>query len=237
MLKKRIIAVLLTDGRGNCIKPTSFGPPYRKAGPLIQHVMVMNGRDVDELVIIDILATKENRVPNYNILEKCAKECFMPLAIGGGIECMGVAENILQKCGADKVLIKTGLNNRKFLENMGHRFGEQSLVAAIDYNSEYDYKDVIKKVKDLPIGEAIVTNTSHEAQQSGYDINLLTHLCHDVDIPIIANGGCGHPSDMVKAFKAGASGAAAGYLFMYTPWTPKKCAKYVQDNSEFPVRL
>ena len=235
MLKKRIIATLLTDGMGNCVKPTGFCRPYRMCGPLIQHVKVMNARNIDELIIIDINAAKEDRSPYFDAINSFTDEAFMPVVIGGGISSIESVDILIRYCGADKVLLGRGINDPLLVANIAGKYGEQAIVAALDLEVNY-CPDKITVLNNLPIGEVIVTAKWKEHTYTGYDLDSIRYATRHLNVPVVANGGCGEPKHMVQAFDAGADGAASGSMFMFTKYTPADCSKWIRKHSGHKVR-
>lgn len=261
MLKKRIIPTLLWDGTF-CVKPRHFDQMNRrKIGPMLQQVRVMNNRNIDELVIIDIDRTTKGEVPFFSKIAEFAKELFCPLTIGGGIQTLDDIEKML-KYGADKVLIGSKSFDYHFIEEAAKRFGSQAIVCAVDTKRQYlsesanrssAVRHVVYKqngvqcsnllaethTRDLTYagaGEIIITSIEKDGTRAGYDLSLIKTVCDTVKIPVIASGGCEGFGDMARAFDRGAAGVAASSMFLFTGLTPNDCATWLEARG-YPVRL
>lgn len=227
MLKKRIIPTLLWDGV-QCVKPVGFERPYRKLGPMEQYIQVMERRSIDELIIIDIEATNQEREPNYGKLRAFCDNLYCPVTYGGGINSLDCIAKLLEN-GADKVCIKTRLD---IIEPAARKFGSQAIVYALDIPMDAHTHGINRKAvaaENRGAGEILATKMNYDGTMRGYDLQMAT-IVPAVNIPVIFNGGCGEPQDMEKAFNAGASAVAAGSMFLYTDHTPRSCAKYLAEN-------
>mgnify|MGYP003394112288 FL=1 len=226
MLKNRIITTLLYDETLQCVKPVGFGRPYRRLGPLMQYIRNFDNRQIDELILLDITATETNRKPSVKEIEQFTSLCYMPVCIGGGIRTLDNISELLNN-GADKVVIgnylyKDKSNSYKFIETAANKFGSQAIVAAINVNGDkgnfwtrdgYKYIGWInenpapllsKELENAGAGEIFLTDVTKDGTLSGYNLDLISSVAHAVGIPVIANGGCGSPDDMVAAIRAGA---------------------------------
>lgn len=225
MLKNRIIPTLLWDGV-QCVKPVSFERPYRKLGAMEQYIRVIENRNVDELIIIDIEATPKKRKPNYVRLRQFADNLYCPLTYGGGISTLDDIRDALNN-GADKVAIKT--NFYELCEKAANKFGSQAIVAVMDIDddtiSDEELIFICKKLEERGAGEILLTCVKKDGTLDGYNLSLISLISKNVDIPVIANGGCGRPEDMLEALYVGASAVAAGSMFLYTEHTPRSCAE------------
>jgi cyclase len=240
-LKHRIIPILQWDGV-QAVKTTQFRRPPRPVGSMMQHIENMQRRDIDELIILDINATKEGREPAYSKIEEYASKLYCPLTVAGGVSELSHIKNLLN-AGADKVAIKTATG---IIEEACEKFGAQSIVRALDYNTTVTgnyYIEMIKKYEVgknphviSPCGEVLLTSIPNEGTRIGYDIKLLDIVQKRYKCPIILNGGCGTPEHMLEAFKAGAHAVAASSMFLFTDTTPKSCARYLHEQG-IEVRL
>lgn len=225
MLKHRIIPVLLTDGTGQCVKPVAFSRPYRRLGTMEQYIRVMESRNVDELIIIDITATEQKREPNFEKLRSWCDNLFCPVTYGGGISSIGHIEDALRN-GADKVAIKT---NWEMISDAANKFGSQAIVGVIDwFPGNYGYIDATttaELMQEEGAGELMVTDMTLDGKMEGYNQELIYNIAQSTVIPIIACGGCSTPTDMFMAIGAGASAVASGSMFLYTDHTPLNCAR------------
>lgn len=223
MLKTRIIPTLLCKGR-ELVKGERFNNE-RRVGNAISACQVHNMRGVDELCLLDVSGTPIHR----SIVELLAGECFMPLAVGGGVRCLeGFAELI--RCGADKVVL--GQNAQAvdgLMEGAAKKFGAQAVVASIAYTPGMFVVAWAKAVEDHGCGEILLQNRERDGTLSGYDLETIAAVSNAVSIPVIASGGCGAYEHMAEALRAGAHAVAAGAMFQFTEQTPQGAAKYLHD--------
>jgi len=227
VLAKRIIPVLTHDGRGNLLKPRSFARPARPVGSLMQTARVMAARDIDEILLIDILATEEKREPDFKkITEYCAL-FNVPVGVGGGIKTLEHVKQALD-CGADKVVISdVTANNLGRLGTMSSLFGSQAVTVNICYPRRgLGIHRRAAQYVEYGAGEIIFTDMAADGAMTGYDIELLRNI--KLSCPTIINGGCSSPHDMHVALTYGADAVAASSLFLFTDETPASCAKYLK---------
>jgi cyclase len=234
-LKHRIITTLLFDETMQAVKPISFQRPYRRLGTLMQYIKVLDRRNIDELILIDITATEQKREPNYEKLREFTSNCFMPVTYGGGIRTLDSIRMALES-GADKVCIKT---SEQLIDKAAQKFGTQAIVYCLETNDEDMFKDVISKAKEIEekgAGEILLVDRDYDGTMRGYELDFLQELVREIKIPIIACGGGSEPADMEYALKNGASAVAAGSMFLFTEHTPRSCAKYLHERG-YAVRL
>lgn len=231
MLRTRIIPCLLLKNE-SLVKTVKF-KEYNYIGDPVNTVRIFNELEVDELMFLDIFASKENRDINFKILEDISNECFMPLSYGGNIKSLDDAKKIF-KIGFEKVVINSNsFNNLKLIEEISNYFGVQSVVCSIDIKNSFwgaqkiyshhgrkkqnvDIVSWVKKLEKAGAGELLVTSIDKEGSWEGYDIELIKKITSNVQIPVIANGGCGkveHLGEVVK--KANASACAIGSMLVY----------------------
>ncbi|RXK03737.1 imidazole glycerol phosphate synthase subunit HisF [Arcobacter sp. CECT 8989] len=231
MLRTRLIPCLLLKNE-SLVKTVKF-KEYNYIGDPVNTVRIFNELEVDELMFLDIFASKENRDINFKILEDIANECFMPLSYGGNIKSLDDAKKIF-KIGFEKVVINSSsFNNLKLIEEISNYFGVQSVVCSIDIKNSFwgtqkiyshhgrkkqnvDIVSWVKKLEKAGAGELLVTSIDKEGSWEGYDIELIKKITSNVQIPVIANGGCGkveHLGEVVE--KANASACAIGSMLVY----------------------
>ena len=235
MLKHRIIPVLLFNQQLQVVQTTQFKRPYRNCGSLMQHIEVMESRDVDEIILLDIDATKENREPNFEVIKEFASRLFCPVTYGGGISEINDISKLIQECGVDKVAIKT---NHRLIHGASLKFGSQSIIMCLDCGDntlETTINCDAHWYKNEGAGEILVTSIHCNGTYKGYDLYLLEEITN-LNIPVIINGGCGEPSHMIEAIKAGVSAVAASTMFLHTAHTPKSCARALYEAG-VPVRV
>jgi cyclase len=229
-LQPRIIPVLLLH-KGGLYKTKQFKNPTYVGDP-INAVRIFNEKEVDELLILDIDCSKENKEPNYTLIEEIVSEAFMPVGYGGGISSLAIAQKVFQ-LGVEKVIINSALqNNQQLLANIAAIYGAQAVVASIDYKKSFlggikaYFTNGAKKSVHTPAelariaekegaGEIILNAIDHEGTYQGYDINLLQQIVGSVQIPVVVSGGASTNKDFDAAKKAGASGMAVGSMFIY----------------------
>lgn len=235
MLKHRIIQTLLIDETLQVVKPVAFCRPYRKLGTLRQYLNVIERRNIDELILIDITATEQNRKMNYEAIRNHLDNVFCPITLGGGISSLDDIRMALEN-GADKVAIKT---NTELIEQAAKKFGSQAIVSVLDFDAYDKLDEMLITAKNREYegaGELILTFMPCDGAMQGYFYTPLNFISERINIPIIALGGCGEPKHMHQALTAGASAVAAGSMFLYTDYTPKECAEYLYER-QWPVRL
>jgi cyclase len=230
MLETRVIPTLLIKGSG-LIKTTRFSKPVY-IGDAINAIRIFNTKEVDELVLLDINASKDGRPPPFDMIRKIADECFMPLAYGGGITSIDHIRQILQ-IGVEKVV----LNSAAFItpglvRAAADEFGSQAVIVSVDVKSNLlrrqrvysagGAKVVIKdpvawarEMQKLGAGEIFLTCVDRDGTMQGYDTDLISLVAHAVDIPVICSGGAGALDHFTAAHRAGASAVAAGAMFVF----------------------
>lgn len=228
--RPRIIPVLLYDDR-DLIKTVNFKDRMYLGDP-VNAVKIFNRKRIDELSVLDIGATKNNREPDYELLKDIASEAFMPLSCGGGITNIEQVHELLS-IGYEKVVINSGLiKNPELISKAAELFGSQSIVASIDakiVNKEYkcvivDGTELVDKTpvelaieaEKLGAGEIIINSIDRDGMMQGYDIELIKNVVNSVRIPVIAIGGAGGIKDLKSALHEGhAHAAAGGSMFVY----------------------
>jgi cyclase len=250
MLKVRVIPTLLHYQVG-LVKGVGFDPG-RPVGTAPQAIRVYGMREVDELVFLDISATRENRPPDFALIDELTDDCFMPFAVGGGIR--GVDDvRALLRAGADKVVVNTALVRQPgIVRSIAQEFGSQCVVASIDARKEngghrvyvasgtmptdFEPAELAARAEEEGAGEILLTSIDRDGTMEGYDLALIRSVASRIGIPMIASGGCGGYEHMVEALKAGASAVAAASMFHFTEQTPRE-AKLHLKSAGYPVRL
>lgn len=231
MLKTRIIPCLLLKGEG-LVKTRKFSDP-KYVGDPINTVRIFNDFEVDELVFLDIEASRQKRGPNFKVLTEIANECFMPLAYGGGIRTLDDVQKIFS-IGFEKISINSfAFEDASFITRASDILGSQSVIASIDVkknfwgryevytlggtrNTKADPVEYALKVEEAGAGEILLTSIDHEGTWSGFDIELTRKVAEAVSIPVIAQGGAGKVEDIGLAVKQGkASAVGLGSMVVY----------------------
>lgn len=231
MLKNRIIPALLLQGSG-LVKTQGF-KNSKYVGDPTNAIKIFNEKEADELIVIDIDASKKNQLPNYEIIEMFASECFMPVCYGGGITTVDQAAKIFD-LGIEKISIQSAaLDNFKLIESIASRFGNQSVVISVDVaknwlgkyklyscksgkNLDRSWQDHLKSAVNAGAGEVLLNSVDNDGMQKGYDLGLINLASKQVNVPIIALGGAGKLSHFKEAVDAGASAVAAGSMFVFS---------------------
>jgi len=231
MLQTRVIPVLLLHNKG-LVKTVKFKNPKYVGDPL-NAIKIFNEKEVDELIFLDIDASKEGREPDYEMIEDFASECFMPVCYGGGITKLDQIQKIF-KLGIEKVSINlSALQNLELIKEASSRFGSQSLVVTVDVKKSftgkylvYNHKkaktektplqEYLQKIEMAGAGEILINNVDRDGTLNGYDTKLLKSVVDNVTIPVIACGGAGSLEDFKTVKKeANVSAVAAGSFFVF----------------------
>lgn len=230
MLRARVIPCLLLRNAG-LFKTVRFGAPKYLGDP-INAVKIFNEKEVDELVVFDIEASKRGVEPNYDLLADIASECFMPLCYGGGVSSVEQALRIVQ-LGIEKIAVNSAaLSNPGLVAELSDVLGAQSVVAGMDVKSDwlgrYRVFDAssgkltdrtpeayAEKLACTGAGEIFLNSVDRDGTRQGYDLKLIGKVSKAVSVPVIACGGGGGTGDFVPAIAAGASAVAAGSQFVF----------------------
>lgn len=231
MLKVRIIPCLDVKN-GRTVKGVNF-VDLIDAGDPVEQAKVYDSQGADELTFLDITATHENRETIFDVVNRTAEQCFMPLTVGGGIRQVEDIRKMLL-AGADKVSINTAAVHRpEFVSEAAEKFGAQCIVVAIDAKSTgpdeweifthggreptgIDAIEWAKRMADLGAGEILLTSMDRDGTRSGFDIELTRTLADAVTVPVIASGGVGTLDHLVAGVRDGhASAVLAASIFHF----------------------
>jgi len=252
MLKVRVIPTLLWKQFG-LVKGVGFDS-WRRVGPVLPAIKVYNQREVDELILVDIVAHQSEDDPDFESIDEFGQDCFVPLTVGGGIARIDQVQRLL-RAGADKVCVNTSVYVRpELISEIAKRHGAQCVVASIDVRADFGGRDWqcfshaglqptghkvcewARELEDLGAGEILITSVERDGTLQGYDLQLIEAVVSAVKIPVIASGGAGTYQHMVDAVKqAGASAVAAASMFHFTEQTPAG-AKAALWAAGVPVR-
>lgn len=230
-MRFRIVPILLLHNSG-LYKSVKFDK-LKYIGDPINAVRIFNEKYADELVFLDIDATKCNRQPDLLKLRDIASECFMPLSFGGGINSVELIREILN-VGVEKVILNTSVvKNPSLISDASKHFGKSTIVVSIDvrknlFNNYTVYinggtektnlnpYDWARKCQEMGAGEIIINSIDNDGMMNGYDWKLLSSMSAAVKIPVVAAGGAGKIDDFVKAIKnCKVSAVAAGSFFIF----------------------
>jgi cyclase len=250
VLKVRIIPTLLWKNYG-LVKGVRFDS-WRRVGPVLPAIKVYNSREVDELILVDIMATQEGGEPDHDSVRDFSEECAVPLTVGGGISSVEQIVGLLH-AGADKIAINSAAYpNPGLIDAVSRQFGAQCLVASIDARLEngvyrcYSHSATsdaerepvawARELADRGAGEILLTSIDRDGTMTGYDLDLVSRVADAVEVPVIASGGAGNYQHMIDAVKqAGASAVACASIFHFTEQTPAG-AKAAMQKAGIAVR-
>ena len=251
MLTKRIIPCLdVKDGR--VVKGINFAN-FKDAGDPVELARYYNEQGADELSFLDITASYEDRKIIIDIIKKAAKEVFIPLSVGGGINSVEVIRELLS-AGAEKVSIGTAaVKNPDLVKDAANKFGSQAIVLSIDAkrknnswtvyikggreDANIDALEFAKKMEKNGAGEILLNSIDMDGTKQGYDLELTKLFSEELNIPIIASGGAGNLEDIKEVLMKGKADAAlAASIFHYKQYTINDVKKYLREN-KIEVRI
>lgn len=231
MIETRVIPVLLLR-QGGFYKTTKFAAPVYLGDP-INILRIFNEKEVDEICVLDIEASRINKRVDLGFLKDLASECFMPLSYGGGISSVDQMKSIFY-LGIEKIVLNTAfVRNPSLITEASKLFGAQSVVVSIDARKSFLGKYVVsskcgtesvsddvitlaRKAEDLGAGEILLNSIDRDGTMQGYDLKLIKTVTEVLSIPVIACGGASSVQDFRAAVKdAGASAVSAGAMFVF----------------------
>ncbi len=251
MLSKRIIACLDVSG-GRVVKGTKF-VALRDAGDPAELARFHAEGGADEVVFLDISATRENRTTLLDAVRRTASQIFVPFTVGGGVRSFEEAAALFD-CGADKMTINSAaVVNPKLITTIARRFGSQAVVVAIDAKragnsygvwvkggTEPADRDAVtwaREAQECGAGEIMLTSIDQDGMRSGFDCELTARVSEAVSIPVIASGGAGSGGHFIDVFTKGKADAAlAASIFHFGLQNARELKQELQ-KSGIPVRL
>lgn len=213
------------------MKTRRFAKPGYVGDP-INAVRIFNEKEVDELLVLDIEATRQGRGPDFALIEELAGECFMPLCYGGGIRSFDDARTLFS-LGVEKVSLQTVLlTDPAIVRRIADHAGEQAVVASIDVKRNWlgklqlhsasgaplgprDWRRAIADAVAAGAGEILLNAVDRDGMMQGVDADLIREASGLVDVPLVAMGGVGSLDHLRDAIAAGASAVAAGAFFVF----------------------
>jgi len=231
MLKKRIAASLVVKD-GIVVQSINFRR-YLPVGKPAIAIEFLNQWGIDEIILTDISATRNDQGPDFQMIKHASRKCFVPLTVGGGIKNTGQIKELMH-CGADKIsLNQAAIHQPELITQASRIFGNQCVIVSIDViqnNNDYQVYDYLlqhplnlspvafaKKVQDLGAGEILVNSVDRDGARQGFDIELYNRISEQVTIPVICCGGAKNANDFLEVFtRTKVSAASAANFFHFT---------------------
>jgi cyclase len=243
--KIRVIPSILTDGMSQ-VKGEKFDN-WRTVGSVQTAIQLFQSRDVDEIVLLDVRATSEQRFLDLELVRAIAGVLRVPLAVGGGITSVEQISDLL-RAGADRVVIGSAWYTQpELISEAAAIFGSQAIICTLDCSESNRLARVAwgttdsavsaaSRLETLGAGELLLQNTSRDGVMEGMDLASIEAVSSTVGVPVIAGSGAGTPQHALEALQAGASAVAIGAMFQFTPVTPGQVKEHVANHG-LEVRL
>jgi cyclase len=230
MAHPRVIPCLLLQD-GGLVKTVRFDKP-KYVGDPINAIRIFNDKEVDELMVLDITASRRKAEPDFDLIQQFATECFMPLCYGGGISTLPQAERLFH-IGVEKVCVQTAtLTDTTLIQKIAQNFGCQSIVASIDVKRDWlgrprayasaarkmleaNWLDLVDRAVAAGAGEILLNCVDRDGTMQGLDLSLVREAGKRLPVPLIAVGGVGSLRDIQEGIAAGADAVAAGAFFVF----------------------
>jgi cyclase len=250
LLKRRVIPCLLLKD-GGLVKTTGFSNPVYVGDP-INAIRIFNDKEVDELMVLDIQASRVGKEPDFALVEKFAGECFMPLCYGGGVRTVSQAQQLFA-LGVEKVCIQSSaLEDMSLIRRIADRFGSQSVLFSIDVRrgllggrSVYrhprtraesrHWRRIIDEAVQHGAGEVVLNAVDRDGTMRGMDYELIRLGSDGLSVPLVAVGGAGSLADIRGAVDAGASAVGVGAWFVF--YGPHRAVLITYPQYEDLVRI
>jgi cyclase len=232
MLRPRIIPCLLIHNKG-LVKTVNFNDP-KYVGDPINAVKIFNEKEVDELIVLDIDASAQNREPDFTLIKNLAAECRMPLCYGGGVKSVEHAKKIIN-LGAEKVALSSAaVENPSLISAIADAVGKQSVIVVVDVKKKgvlgkYEVfinnglkgtgknpREFSQEMERLGAGEIVINSIDNDGLMKGYDLKLIQIIRDAINLPMTVLGGAGSLTDLKEIVnRFGVIGVAAGSLFVF----------------------
>ena len=219
---------------------------WRTVGSVQAAIQLFQARDVDEIVLLDVEATKQRRIIDLQLIRDLANILRVPLAVGGGVSSVSQISDLL-KSGADRVVIGSSWYTQpELISDAASMFGSQAIICTLDCSSSNrlsrspsgatdEALTAASRLEALGAGELLLQNISLDGMMGGMDFDSIQIVSSGVGIPVIAGSGAGTPKDTLRALQAGATAVAVGAMFQFTQVTPKQVKEYISAHG-FNVR-
>ena len=249
MIAKRIILLFLLKGK-RLVKGTNF-KNFKDVGDPLSQAMIYDAQGAEEIAIVDIEASSQNRLIDINVINSMIKKCRLPIAAGGGIKNLEDARKLFL-AGADKIIVNThAVLNPNLIRTLANDFGSQSVVVSIDVkkneNGEFDVYifSGTKKVDKTPdnvindsiqygAGEILLTSIDREGTLAGFDVKLYKNVSNNISVPLIASGGAGCYDDLVELFqKSDVDACAIGKMLFLRDYDIVRIKAYLTGKKVF----
>ena len=226
----RVIPTILLR-HGGVVKGQRFRN-HKYVGDPINIIKIFNDKEVDELIILDIAATRSGVGPDFDLIQSFASECFMPLCYGGGITTLEQARQLFS-VGVEKISLQSSAKkNPALITEIAQEFGSQSVIISVDITRNIfgkykvyhaanqstisqNWLEYITKCVRLGAGELMITSVQMEGLLDGLDLSLIKTATDRVPVPIIAGGGVSSIEDIKLAVRNGASAVSVGSFFVF----------------------
>lgn len=239
MPKIRVIPSILTDGMSQ-VKGERFDN-WRTVGSVQTAIQLFQSRDVDEIVLLDVRATSEQRLIDLDLVRAIAGVLRVPLAVGGGVTSVEQISDLL-RAGADRVVIGSAWYTQpELISEAAAMFGSQAIICTLDcsefnrlarvaWGTTDSAVSAASRLEALGAGELLLQNTSRDGVMKGMDLASIKVVSSTVSVPVIAGSGAGTPQDALEALQAGASAVAIGAMFQFTPVTPSQVKEHASSH-------
>lgn len=230
MRRARVIPCLLIQGNG-LVKTRKFKDPVYVGDP-VNAMRIFSDKEADEIVVLDIDASRKGVEPNYELIAEMAGEAFMPMAYGGGVSRVEQVRRLI-RCGIEKVVINSATTGPlEWIREAVDIYGSQAIVGAVDVKKTLlgSYRVVTRSATEdvsvdldrhiaslvaAGVGELFINSVDRDGLMSGYDLQLIRRVANEVSVPIVACGGAGTVDHLVEGIRSGASAVAAGSMFVF----------------------
>ena len=250
MLKPRLLGLVLVRD-GIAVQSLKFHRYLPLGRPEIA-VEYLDRWGVDEIVLLDIKATHEQRAIGPALIASCAACCRTPMTVGGGVADVVTASTLLS-AGADKICLNTAASSDpELVSHLASRFGNQCIVVSLDVQrtdsgwqvmtasgtiaANLSLEESLTNAQRNGAGEILINSIDRDGNRQGYDLTLIRHCAHRIDVPLIAAGGAGHPAHLAEALDAGASAVAVANMLHFTEHSVIVAKRYMQSQGR-PMRL